>query len=405
MTRSSPDILGARWIRPGNGVRGFERGDDAFGAGEQTRGGDGIVVGDGGIFGAALVGEPGVLGADRGIVEARGNRMRGGDLSVFVLQDVGVRALQNAGARAGETLRGAEARGVFAEFFAAAAGFDADHFYVGVSQERVEEADRVGAAADAGIEMRGQTLFGGENLLARFAADDGLKIADHRRIRMRAENRAEQIVRGANVGDPVAHRFVDGVFERVAAGLDADDLRAEHAHARNVERLARHVFGAHVDDAFEAEMRGDGGAGDAVLAGAGFRDDARLVHFYGEQALADGVVDFVRAGVEQVFALEVDARAAEMFREALGELQRRRAADEIFQEVLELRLECWVGFGELVGALEFEERDHEGFGDVAAAVGAEASGGLGGGGELGGHGEFVEGLLLQFGEKRSTVDS
>ena len=67
-------------------------------------------------------------------------------------------------------------------------------------------------------------------------------------------------------------------------------------------------------------MRGDGGAGDAVLPGAGFGDDARLVHSYGEQSLADSVVDFVRAGVQQVFALQVDARTAEMFREALGEL-------------------------------------------------------------------------------------
>ena len=195
--------------------------------------------------------------------------------------------------------------------------------------------------------MRGQTLFGGENLLAGFAADDGLKIADHRRIRMRAENGAEKIVRGADVGDPVAHGFVDGVFQGAAAGIDADDLRAEHAHARNVERLARHVFRAHVDDAFEAEMRGDGGGGDAVLACAGFRDDARLAHFYGEQALADGVIDFVRAGVEQVFALEVDARAAEMRSEARSKLQRRGAAGEIFQQIGEFGLKRGVGFREL----------------------------------------------------------
>ena len=84
-------------------------------------------------------------------------------------------------------------------------------------------------------------------------------------------------------------------------------------------------------------MRGDGGAGDAVLAGAGFGDDARLAHFYGEQALADGVVDFVRAGVEEIFALEVDARAAEVLCQAFGELERRGAADEIFEEILELR--------------------------------------------------------------------
>ena len=67
---------------------------------EQARGIKSRGIGDGGIFGAAFVGEPGVFGTDRGIVEARGNGMRGGDLAVFVLQHVGVRALQNAGTRA-----------------------------------------------------------------------------------------------------------------------------------------------------------------------------------------------------------------------------------------------------------------------------------------------------------------
>ena len=222
---------------------------------------------------------------------------------------------------------------------AAAAGFDADHFHVGVAQKFVEEADGVRTAADAGEEMRGQALFRGEDLLAGFAADDGLKIAHHRRIRMRAEHGAEKIVRAAHIGDPVAHGFVDGVFQRAAAGIDADDLRAEHAHARDVERLARHVFRAHVDDAFEAEMRGDGGGGDAVLACAGFRDDARLAHFYRQQALADGVVDFVRAGVQQIFALEIDARAAEVLGEARGKLQRRGAAGKILEQIVRVALE------------------------------------------------------------------
>ncbi len=226
-----------------------------------------------------------------------------GDLAVFGLQHVGVGALQNAGARSGEALRGGEACGVFAEFVAAAAGFDADHFYGFVFQKFVEQADGVGTAADAGKKMRGQAIFRSENLRAGFAADAGVEIAHHRGIRMRAENRAEKIVRGADVGDPVAHGFVDGVFQSATAGTYADDFRAEHAHAGNVERLARHVFRAHVHDTFESEMRGDGGGGDAVLACSGFRDDARLFHLHCEQALPDGVVDFVRAGVQQVFAL------------------------------------------------------------------------------------------------------
>jgi len=85
-----------------------------------------------------------------------------------------------------------------------------------------------------------------------------------------------------HIGDPIAHGFVDGVFERAAAGLDANDLRAEHAHARDVERLPRHVFRAHVNDAFEAEVRGNGRRRDSMLACARFRDDARLAHFHRE---------------------------------------------------------------------------------------------------------------------------
>ena len=127
---------------------------------------------------------------------------------------------------------------------------------------------------------------------------------------MRPERRAEQVVRVFGPRDPVAHRFVDRVLERAAAGVDALDLGAEQPHAEDVERLARHVFGAHVDDALEAEQRARGGAGDAVLAGAGLGDDALLAHARGQQRLAERVVDLVRAGVREVFALEEDARAA-----------------------------------------------------------------------------------------------
>ena len=168
---------------------------------------------------------------------------------------------------------------------------------------------------------------------------------------MRAQHRAEQIVRGADVGDPVAHGFVDGVLERAAAGIDADDFRAEQAHARDVEPLALHVFRAHVDDAFEAQMRGDGGRGNAVLARAGFGDDARLAHAHRQQSLPDAVVDFVRAGVQQVFALEVDARPTELRGQPRGKLQRSGAPGKILEQISNSAWKA-VGFGQFVGALE-----------------------------------------------------
>src|SRR5690242_5906569 len=120
-------------------------------------------------------------------------------------------------------------------------------------------------------------------------------------------------------------------------------------------------------------MRGDGSGSDAVLARAGFRNDARLAHLHSQKTLANGVIDFVRAGVEQVLALEVDARAAELFREARSKLQRRGAAGKVFQQILKAGLERRVGFCEFVGALELKQRHHQRFGNVAAAVRAEAS--------------------------------
>src|SRR5580704_17684642 len=214
-----------------------------------------------------------------------------------------------------------EARRVLAKLATAAAGFNTDHSYGGVAQKLMEKADGVRTAADASEKMRRKAFFHGESLFAGLAADDRLKIADHRGIGMRAKNGTEQIVRVAHVGDPVAHSFVDGVLQSAAARFDADHLRAEHAHSRDVERLPRHVFRAHVNDALQTEVRGDGGGGHPVLPSAGFSDDARLAHFHCEQALANGVVDFVRAGVEQIFALKVDSRATEMRSKARSELQ------------------------------------------------------------------------------------
>ncbi len=95
---------------------------------------------------------------------------------------------------------------------------------------------------------------------------------------------------------------------------DAAHFRAQQAHAEDVQLLPAHVFLAHVDDALEPKQRADRGRGDAVLARAGLGDDALLAHAPRQQALAERVVDLVRAGVQQVFALQVDLRAAELFR-------------------------------------------------------------------------------------------
>ena len=134
---------------------------------------------------------------------------------------------------------------------------------------------------------------------------------------MCAERAAQQIMSCPDVGDPVAHRLADRVLQRLGAGGNAAHFRAQQAHAQHVQLLALHVHVAHVDHALHAEQRANRCRGDAVLAGAGFGDDALLAHAPRQQSLAERVVDLVRAGMQKVFAFQVDFGAAEFFTSAV----------------------------------------------------------------------------------------
>ena len=223
------------------------------------------------------------------------------------------------------------------------------------------------------------------HLREALGADHALEVAHEHRVRVRARDAADDVVGGAHVRDPVAQRLVERVLQRLRAALDRNDRRAEQVHAVDVRRLPADVFAAHVDDALEAEQGGGGGAGDAVLAGAGLGDDARLAHPPGEQRLADAVVDLVGAGVVEVLALEVDAGAAGLARQALGEVQAAGPADVAVEVVVELALELGVVARRLVALGELVQGGHQRFGDVAAAVGAEPPAGVGDVGQRGRH--------------------
>ena len=75
-------------------------------------------------------------------------------------------------------------------------------------------------------------------------------------------------------------------------------LRTKKLHAHYVEGLALDILLAHVDHALETEAGACGGRSHAVLAGAGFGDNAGLVHALGEENFApSAVVDLACAPV------------------------------------------------------------------------------------------------------------
>ena len=120
---------------------------------------------------------------------------------------------------------------------------------------------------------------------------------------MRPHDRTQHVVGIRNAFRPFAHGFRYRVLEGRGAGGHRMHLRAEQLHAVNVEGLALRILLAHKHLAFEAHQRGGGRCGDPVLARSRFGDHPRFAHLFGQQGLPEDVVDFMRAGVVQIFPL------------------------------------------------------------------------------------------------------
>jgi hypothetical protein len=194
---------------------------------------------------------------------------------------------------------------------------------------------------------------------------------------MRAVGRAEDVMRAADVRDPVAHGFVDGFLERLLAGMYGHDFCAEHLHAIDVEHLAFAIHCAHVDDAFQPEHRGNGRRGHAVLTRAGFGDDAGFAHAFREEDLPHRVVDLVRAGVVEVFALEINLRATEVFGQTFRKVKRCGTTDEFREIVGKFALKLGVVLRAEVFGLQFLQRMHQRLGHVTSAIRTEVALGIG----------------------------
>ena len=114
-----------------------------------------------------------------------------------------------------------------------------------------------------------------------------------------------------------------------------------------------------------------------MLARAGFGDDSPFAKPYGEQRLADAIVDLVRPGVIQIFALQIDLRTAQLRRPALGVIDRAGSPDVVLELTLELRQEVAILAITFVGVAQFIERMDQRFRDKHPAVIAEMPAGIG----------------------------
>ena len=214
-------------MAPGQRVRRLDGRDDALGAAEQAERLHGLVVGGVAVLGAADVAQPGVLGPDARVVEARGDRVRLDGLAVVVLQQVAHRAVQHAGRR-----RRANRRRVPAGLDALAAGLDADEAHAASSMKRWKMPIALEPPPTQAMTASGQPAGELEHLRAGLLADDLVEVADHLGERVRAGDGADQVVRRVDVGDPVAQRLVDGVLERARCRASTGTTSAPRSFIR-----------------------------------------------------------------------------------------------------------------------------------------------------------------------------
>ena len=109
---------------------------------------------------------------------------------------------------------------MLAAFETQPSGFDADELHARILIERREEADGVASAPNTGNRVIGEAAGLLEHLCSSLGADDCLKIAHHHRVGMGADDAPNEVIARTDVGDPIPHRFVDCVFERLASGSD-----------------------------------------------------------------------------------------------------------------------------------------------------------------------------------------
>src|SRR5437764_221186 len=103
-----------------------------------------LIVINEGIFHTPRIMHAGVFRTDGRIIQTSGNRMCGDDLSVFILQNVRIGAVEYARGSSGKSCR------VISQLRAPSAGLDADHPDCGVRYKRMEEADGIAASAHTG---------------------------------------------------------------------------------------------------------------------------------------------------------------------------------------------------------------------------------------------------------------
>ena len=283
------------------------------------------------------------------------------DLPVLVLQQIRAVAMQHPRPAT------AERRRVLARIQPMPRRFHADQPHRGIVQERVKQPNGIAPAADGRNRHIRQPPFGLLHLRLRLNADNTLKIAHHRRIRVRSSGSPDNIKSVVHIRHPVAHGVVHRILQRRGARTHRNHLRPQQLHAEHIRLLPLHVDRAHVNRARQAKQRAHRRGRHAMLPSARLRDNPRLAHPPRQQNLAQAVVDLMRPGMVQLVALKINLCAPKLLGQPLGKPQRARPSHIMLQVIIQLGLERRVGLRRLIRRLQLQNQRHQRLGDKPPA--------------------------------------
>src|SRR5690606_3092376 len=157
--------------------------------------------------------QPRVFRPHSRVVQTSRHRVRLGHLAVLVLQYIGAVAVQHTDRTS------IERRRVPARFQAIAGRLDADEADVRLIDIGMENAHGIGAAPHRRNDVIWLAAGVLGHLLQAFVTDDRLEVTHHHGIGMWAGYGTNDVEGSLYIGDPVAHGFVQGIFERARAGI------------------------------------------------------------------------------------------------------------------------------------------------------------------------------------------
>ena len=168
-------------------------------------------------------------------------------------------------------------------------------------------------------------------------ADHALHACHQVRVGVRSHGAAHDIECVGRMTAPVAYSLTACVAQCHVACAYWVHLGSQHLHALHVGVLSLHIGSTHKHLALHVHQRTHRSCGHTVLSGTCLGYDASLTHLLGQQYLSDGVVDFVRTGVVQVLALQVELTAI-LLAHTLGIVQRTGASHIVLKQCMILLL-------------------------------------------------------------------